>query len=260
MKKTIQAISTKFIVLSIGAITLFSCVSNPDSPGLEFMPDMYRGPAIEPYVDYGMVKGERDADLQSLLSAKHPPISTIPYYGKHENLSLYLPYTREANKFANKTHGLLASDGWNLSDEAGGDYFASAADKNPIDLTEYNKKAVFDHGKELYEINCVHCHGPEGDGKGTMVKNGSYAGVPDYLNLKSLADGQVFYSIYYGKGMMGAHASWLNKEEIWTLVHYINKFRFDDYGPASIQKETAAADSTSTSESLDSTDVKGAEK
>ena len=24
-----------------------SCVNNPDSPGLEYMPDMYRSPAVE---------------------------------------------------------------------------------------------------------------------------------------------------------------------------------------------------------------------
>jgi hypothetical protein len=73
-----------------------------------------------------------------------------------------------------------------------------------------------------------------------MVKSGAYAGVPDYKNLKDLGDGQVFYSIYYGKGAMGAHAMMLDKEEIWTLVHYVNKFRFDNYGK--FDADEAAAD------------------
>ncbi|MDX1446212.1 MAG: c-type cytochrome, partial [Lishizhenia sp.] len=73
------------------------------------------------------------------------------------------------------------------------------------------------------------CHGEKGDGNGPMVESGAYAGVPDYKTKTDLADGQVFYSIYYGKGAMGAHASLLNNEQIWTLVHYVNKFRFDDY-------------------------------
>ena len=30
-----------------------SCVNDPNSPGLEYMPDMYRSPAVEAYVDYG---------------------------------------------------------------------------------------------------------------------------------------------------------------------------------------------------------------
>jgi len=31
----------------------------------------------------------------------------------------------------------------------------------------------------------------------------------------------MFHTITYGKGLMGAHASQLNKEERWKLVHYI---------------------------------------
>ena len=42
----------------------------------------------------------------------------------------------------------------------------------------------------------------KGDGKGPMVESGAYVGVPDYANLTNLGDGQIFYSIYYGKGMM----------------------------------------------------------
>jgi hypothetical protein len=63
-----------------------------------------------------------------------------------------------------------------------------------------------------------------------MVVSGAYVGVPDYANLTNLSDGQIFYSIYYGKGMMGAHNSLLDKREIWTLVHYIRKFQDTDYG------------------------------
>src|SRR5690554_5055194 len=122
---------------------------------------------------------------------------------------------------------------------------SAAADKNPMALTEDNEKAIFDQGKELFNINCAHCHGPKGDGKGPMVESGAYMGVPDFANLTGLADGQLFFSIYYGKGMMGAHAPLLNNKEIWTVVHHINKLRFEGYGASTIQKE----------EVTDSTDV-----
>jgi len=39
--------------LSIAIILFGSCSADPNSPGLEYMPDMYRSPAIEPYIDYG---------------------------------------------------------------------------------------------------------------------------------------------------------------------------------------------------------------
>ncbi|MEN9445706.1 MAG: hypothetical protein RL728_218, partial [Bacteroidota bacterium] len=43
--------------MAVTGLLLFSCTSNPDSAGLEYMPDMYRSPAIEAYVDYGEVRG-----------------------------------------------------------------------------------------------------------------------------------------------------------------------------------------------------------
>jgi mono/diheme cytochrome c family protein len=76
----------------------------------------------------------------------------------------------------------------------------------------------------------MHCHGEKGDGNGPMVTSGAYAGVPNYADRATLGDGQLFYSIYYGKGAMGAHASLVSKKEIWTLVHYIRKFQNADYG------------------------------
>jgi len=45
-----------------------------------------------------------------------------------------------------------------------------------------------------------------------------------------LSNGQIFHSIYYGKGYMGAHGSILDKKEIWTLVHYVRQFQIEDYG------------------------------
>jgi hypothetical protein len=63
-----------------------------------------------------------------------------------------------------------------------------------------------------------------------MVVSGAYAGVPNYKDRSNLGDGQMFYSIYYGKGAMGSHASQLNKKEIWTLVHYVRRFQNAEYG------------------------------
>lgn len=233
MKRTIKAISLRLIIVTIGIGALSSCISDKDSPGLEFMPDMYRTPAIQPYVDYGWIKEREVKEYTVKQSALHPPIYTIPYYGDIEDLEIYLPYQRKVGRFAPTTHGLRAEDGWLIGADANGDYFNAAEDTNPVILTEDNKDAIFKEGKRLYDINCVHCHGEKGDGKGPIVENGSYMGVPDYANLSSLTDGQFFYSIYYGKGMMGAHATLLDNKEIWTIVHYINKLKDENYGSAS---------------------------
>ncbi|MBW7868394.1 MAG: cytochrome c [Brumimicrobium sp.] len=248
MKRTIKAISYRLFIIALGIGALSSCISDKDSPGFEFMPDMYRSPAVEPYVDYGWIKDREKTEYTTVQSAKVPPVYTIPYHGNAEGWEMYLPYHRRASKFASKTHNLFPQDGWLLSDDAMGDYFTSAEDVNPIVLTAENQEAIFKEGKRLYDINCIHCHGEKGDGKGQIVENGSYAGVPNYKNLQSLKDGQLFYSIYYGKGMMGAHAMQLNNKEIWTLVHYINKFRIDNYGTEGAGNPVEATDSTTVSD------------
>ena len=48
MHKTIQY--TTLVIVAFAMMT--SCTTDPNSPGVEYMPDMYRSPAIEAYVDY----------------------------------------------------------------------------------------------------------------------------------------------------------------------------------------------------------------
>jgi hypothetical protein len=76
--------------------------------------------------------------------------------------------------------------------------------------------------------------------------------VPNYADRSSLSNGQIFYSIYYGKGAMGAHGSMLDKREIWTLVHYVRKLQDKNYGKV----ENGKLIGVSTDKSSDSTSVK----
>ena len=209
-------------------VILGSCASDPDSAGLEYMPDMYRSPAIEPYVDYGQVRETENEEMKMSLSAMTPPFGTVPYFGTDSlEVALMLPYHRKANVSFRQTHGMY-DDELSLEDT----YKMAAADNNPMPLPtdEEAMKALFAKGKVLFENNCSHCHGDKGNGQGEMMVTGKFAGVPDYANLTDLSDGQMFYSIYYGKGSMGAHRSIINKKEIWTIVHYINKLQDSDYG------------------------------
>jgi hypothetical protein len=36
----------------------------------------------------------------------------------------------------------------------------------------------------------------------------------------------MFHSIYFGKGIMGSHASLINKAEIWKVILYIQKLQY----------------------------------
>lgn len=219
-----------FAQFSVLALLAASCTSNPDSAGLEYMPDMYRSPAIEPYVDYGEIGGKTYDDLKERVSAMTPPKYTIPYYGTDSaTVSMMLPYVRQAGNAFGLTHGLFYTD-LSSNPDANYDYNMAAADMNPIKLKNaVQADAVFAEGKKLFTANCQHCHGEKGDGQGPMVTSGAFSGVPDYKTLQ-IAEGQMFYSIYYGKGSMGAHSSLVNKKEIWTLVHYIKKFQDAKHG------------------------------
>ncbi|MEN8810342.1 MAG: hypothetical protein ABF272_03010, partial [Flavobacteriales bacterium] len=56
-------------------------------------------------------------------------------------------------------------------------------------------------------------------------------------------DGQMFYSITYGKGVMGAHASQLNQKERWQVINYINSMKGAEVmeGPCGEAKMTIPA-------------------
>jgi mono/diheme cytochrome c family protein len=223
-------IATNFSAIVLTSAFFVSCSTNEDSAGLEYMPDMYRSPSVEVYVDYGEVRGVTNEVIKNKLSALVPPKNTIPYIGTNdEDVMLMLPYKRKPSAAFATTHGLF---GWNFTSNKEPDYEYNQAksDVNPYKLTSKNSEEVFKKGKELYTAMCAHCHGEKGDGNGPMVLSGAYAGVPSYASRAELGDGQIFYSIYYGKGAMGSHASLVNKKEIWTLVHYIRKFQNADYG------------------------------
>jgi mono/diheme cytochrome c family protein len=237
MNKIVKIIGKVSLVLVAG-FSLNSCSSNPDSAGLEYMPDMYRSPAIEPYVDYGELRGRLITEVSNKQSAMTPPSNTIPFYGvNQEEVMLMLPYQRLAAPAFATTHGLF---GWNFTSNTEADYEYNQAinDKNPLKINAENSEAMFKTGKELYASNCMHCHGEKGDGNGPMVLSGAYNGVPNYADKVALSDGQMFYSIYYGKGAMGSHASLVNKKEIWTLVHYIRKFQNPAYGSVEVSNKT----------------------
>jgi hypothetical protein len=73
-------------------LILSSCSSNPDSPGSEYMPDMYGSPAIETYVDYGEIRGREDQEVKNTISARQTPKYTVPYIGKDkEMVKMMLP-------------------------------------------------------------------------------------------------------------------------------------------------------------------------
>lgn len=207
MKLTLKYIA----VILIGGITLSSCSKHPDSPGYEYMPDMYRSQAIEAYVDYGMVTDEeKDTTaerLKNTQSARIPAEGTIPYYANKSKAELMKPFV----------YGKADLDS------------ASANLKIPVSFLDDIEGNVKE-GKRLFEIMCMHCHGKTGQGDGGVVVVGDYNPPSPYDGAyKERSLGGIFHVITFGKGAMGAHASQLNKEERWKVAMYVRTLQHGDF-------------------------------
>lgn len=221
-----------FIALAAG---MFSCVEDNNSPGLEYMPDMYRSSAVEGYWDYAEVRGKYSEEAYDLVREKFsfvPPAGTIPYVGSDVS-ETDMPYEHGAPLGADKTHGLYGI----RQDTAG--YANAAFDKNPVPYSD----EVLKEGQVLFERFCIHCHGEKGAGDGTVPSTGKYPPPPAYDGpLKDLPAGQIFYSITYGKNAMGSHASQLNKEERWKVVYYVQKLQGNEPGAEQVAADTMAVE------------------
>ncbi len=103
-------------------------------------------------------------------------------------------------------------------------YVASRQIKNPIASMD---SVAMKESERLYLVNCGICHGTALDGNGPLYKNGDgpYAAKPANLSsdpkLIAMPDGQMFYSITYGKNLMGSYASQLNSSQRWQVIAYI---------------------------------------
>ena len=186
---------------------LTSCVNNPDSPGLEYMPDMYRSPAIEAYVDYGedpyYVTEEVALSQRNTPSTYVPVEGTIPFTGDEKDFNLPYPYP-------NTIEGYEA---------------AGAELKSPLETTAENIEA----GALLYGQMCTQCHGEEGKGDGALSRNGHIVGIPSYSGkLKDLPEGKMYHTLQYGKGLMGSHASQLSQKDRWLIIEFIKTLQGND--------------------------------
>lgn len=179
----------KIFASGIFLIGFSSCgVKDSNSPGVEFMPDMYRSPSLE-------VNGTHTLDGDTMMNFQKPVKGTVARG--------YMPYA-----YPNTNEGYEAA-GNNLH--------------NPLSAS--NKEQWEKDGEVLYGKFCVHCHGASGAGDGKV--GGKLPGPPPAYNgaLKNLPEGKIFHSITYGKGSMGSHASQLTQEERWKLVYYVQKLQ-----------------------------------
>ena len=97
--------------------------------------------------------------------------------------------------------------------------------QNPVEQTP----ASLDRAHALYRVNCVACHGQNGDGQGVVASYFQAAGFvsPVAFNserVRGRTDGQLQWLITYGIGNMPSFRHLLNEQDVWTLVLAVREF------------------------------------
>lgn len=189
MNKKVTNIISLMAVFGCVTIGFTSCGKHDEnSPGTEFMPDMYRSPSLETNMAY------IDMNTGDTLQANRLPVKGTIARG-------FMPYP-----YANDTSGYAAA----------GKFLHNPYSKNEANLAE---------GEALYGKFCVHCHGAAGAGDGLV--GGKLPGAPPSYTgaLKNLPEGKIFHSITYGKGLMGSHSGQMSQQERWKVVMYVQKLQ-----------------------------------
>jgi mono/diheme cytochrome c family protein len=206
--KKLSIISVLVIVIAVG------CSDVKRNPGRVYMPDMGYSRAYETYAS------------TSNLDSHGIKYSRMPVPGTIKRGDVF-PFPLAKDKQGDTTNYILAKQVI-----------------NPLPKLEAHAMA---EAERLYMVNCGICHGSKLDGNGPLYNGGSgpFAAAPKNLVgdavVKAMPDGQMFYSITYGKGQMGAYGPQLSTKQRWMIVDYINAKQDEAAGGGAT---TAAGDSS----------------
>lgn len=190
--------------ISLGTVLLVSCNAGRNNPGKIYMPDMYYARSYESYTF--------NPNFADSMTNRLPVPGTVSR-GHTVNAHELLPYN------------LAKSDS---------DYILAAKVQNPLLMTQ----PALQEGGRLFDIYCAICHGPNLDGQGPLFKSGKFPVQPANFHLPlyhNMAEGTMFYSVTYGKNLMGSYASQLSQRQRWMVIAYIKSVQAND------QPDTTAA-------------------
>jgi mono/diheme cytochrome c family protein len=181
----------KIFGLGFIAVSVMSCTSGGENPGIEYAPDMYVSKGYEPFSQLG----KKELNPHG-MTMRMPVAGTVA----RGQMSYIYP-------FANTAEG----------------YEASAGNMNRVPAT----KANIAEGEALYLTYCWNCHGKKGANDGPVIAGGKFP-PPPWANYQSeyiqtLPEGKIYHTITHGKGLMGSHASVLSPNERWKVISYVKQ-------------------------------------
>jgi mono/diheme cytochrome c family protein len=208
----------KKLLIIAGIITIVTgCSDVKREPARVYMPDMAYSRAYETYADH------------SFLEKEGINYNAIPVVGTIARGDLpHFPIVQDK-----------AGDTTN--------YVAAKAVVSPLSsMSDEEKKEA----ERLYLVNCGICHGPKLDGNGPLWKGGDgpYPSAPknliDDAVVSKMPEGQMFYSVTYGKNLMGSYASQLSTKQRWMVIAYIKSKQVAKGAASATANAAAKTDST----------------
>ena len=180
-------INRNIIIALLVGLLMASCISNPKTPGREFIPDMGHSKAYEGYFE-----NPGKPILENGANAQLPPEGAIA-----QSFNLY-PYPN-------------TPEGYEIAGDEYTNEFECTADE------------INSQGKLLYNRFCAVCHGEEGDGQGHLVQIEKYPPPPSYFreDIMVLPEGKRYHTIMHGKGLMGSYATQISHKERWLVLSYV---------------------------------------
>ncbi len=209
----------KFLIMTgFFAVTLLfvSCSKIRRNPGRVYMPDMAYSRAFETYASTeGLQKEGVHYDAM--------PVKGTIARGDE------MPFPLAQDK---------AGDSAN--------YVASKQINSPLAAGSFNMVEA----ERLYLVNCGICHGSKLDGNGPLFNggNGPFTAAPrNFMTdpvVTKMPEGQMFYSVTYGKNAMGSYASQLSTKQRWMVIAFIKSKQAGNVSKDSTKLTMPIADTT----------------
>lgn len=113
--------------------------------------------------------------------------------------------------------------------------FPNAIDEFPVPVT----KELVDRGQDRFNIYCIVCHGPVGNGDGMIVRRG-FGAPPTYHDdrLRNAPVGHFFDVMSNGWGKMNGYAGQISVNDRWAIVAYIRALQLSQ-NPEEVSKINA---------------------
>ena len=209
------------LILTVSALTLLlgACSYDrspegnydPENTGYDYAPegDMYYSEAYDPLSQsiYNFNPYNPDS-----MTMREPAKGTIA----RGNVMYYFPYQNTTDDYLRAGREL----------------------RNPIPADTVSLAK----GQHYFVNYCWQCHGKEGKNDGPLFASGKFpkpswpAYASDYV--RDLRDGQIYFSITYGKNLMGPHGTLLSPQERWHVVNYIRHLQGQGSAQGADDKES----------------------